>query len=89
MFVREVSEMTHSLTLEIPEEIYQPIAEEAKAEGRKVEEIALERLAKGNSKQEKDPLDEFVGIIRSDIPDWADNHDKYLGEELAKDLNSK
>lgn len=81
--------MTHSLTLEIPEDIYKPIAEEAKAEGRKVEEIALERLAKGNSKMEKDPLDEFVGVIQSDVPDWADNHDKYLGEELAKDLSSK
>ena len=37
--------MTHSLVLEVPESIYQPIVEEAEAEGRKVEEIALERLA--------------------------------------------
>lgn len=38
--------MTHSLTLEIPESIYKPLAEEAEAKGRKVEEIALEKLAK-------------------------------------------
>jgi hypothetical protein len=36
--------MTHSITIEIPENIYQPLAEEAKAKGRKVEEIALELL---------------------------------------------
>ncbi len=84
MLLNEVMTMTHSITLEIPEDIYKPIAEEAKAEGRKIEEIALERRAKGSLKQEKDPLDEFVGIIQGDIPDWAENHDKYLGEDLAK-----
>jgi hypothetical protein len=36
--------MTHSVTIEIPENIYQPLAAEAKAKGRKVEEIALELL---------------------------------------------
>ncbi len=34
--------MTHSLLLEVPESIYQQLATEAGAEGRKVEEIALE-----------------------------------------------
>lgn len=37
----------------------------------------------------KEPLDAFVGAIRSGVPDWADNHDKYLGEELARNLSSK
>jgi hypothetical protein len=36
--------MTHSIVLEVPENIYQPLAEEAEARGRKVEEIALEML---------------------------------------------
>ncbi len=36
--------MTHSLVLEVPENIYQPLAEEAEAKGRKIEEIALEML---------------------------------------------
>ena len=33
-----------------------------------------------------DPFKKFIGAFKSDVPDWADNHDKYLGEELAKDL---
>ncbi len=81
--------MTHSLLLEVPESIYQPIVEEAEAEGRKVEEIALERLAVKKPKQIDDPLDEFVGAFRSDVPDWADNHDKYLGENLMREMRGE
>jgi hypothetical protein len=36
--------MTHSLTLEIPENIYEPLAEEAHAKGQRVEDLALERI---------------------------------------------
>ncbi len=81
--------MTHSIVLEVPENIYQEIVKEAESKKRKVEEIALERLAKDAPREIEDPLDKFVGAFRSDVPDWADNHDKYLGEELAKDLNIK
>ena len=81
--------MTHSLTIEIPENIYQQLAKEAKAIGRKVEEIALEKLAKDSPKQIEDPLDKFIGAFKSDIPDWADNHDKYIGEDLMRELRSK
>jgi hypothetical protein len=81
--------MTHSLLLEVPENIYQPLAEEAEAKGRKVEEIALEKLANGKPKQIDDPLDEFVGAFRSDVPDWADNHDKYLGENLMREMRGE
>ncbi len=81
--------MTHSLLLEVPESIYQPIVEEARAEGRKVEEIALERLANGKPQKIDDPLDEFVGAFRSDVPDWADNHDKYLGENLMREMRGE
>jgi len=33
-----------------------------------------------------DLFEKFIGAFNSGVPDWADNHDKYLGEELAKDL---
>ena len=81
--------MTHSLLLEVPESIYQPIVEEARVEGRKIEEIALERLANCKPKKIDDSLDEFVGAFRSDVPDWADNHDKYLGENLTREMRGE
>jgi hypothetical protein len=34
-----------------------------------------------------DPLEEFIGAIRSDIPDWGKNHDRYLGEGLLENHN--
>lgn len=36
--------MTHSLVLEVPENIYQPLAEEAEAKGRRIEDVAIEIL---------------------------------------------
>jgi hypothetical protein len=94
--------MTHSLTLEIPENIYEPLAEEASAKGQSVEDLALEVIAFLSAERHLNntdsdrladvPADEFekrlpdsnatlnsldkiIGTIRSDIPDWADNHD--------------
>ncbi|MEO8073454.1 MAG: hypothetical protein ABI686_09410 [Acidobacteriota bacterium] len=81
--------MTHSIVLEVPENIYQGIVKEAESKKRKVEEIALERLAKDTPHGIEDPLDEFVGAFRSDVPDWADNHDKYLGENLMRELRGE
>ena len=81
--------MTHSLLLEVPESIYQPIVEEAKAEGRKIEEIALERLAVKKPQSAADPLDEFVGAFRSAVPDWGNNHDQYLGENLMREMRGE
>ena len=54
-----------------------------------MEEIALEKLAKDEPKEIDDPLDEFVGAFRSDVPDWADNHDKYLGENLMREMRGE
>jgi len=50
--------MTHSLTIEIPENIYRGIVNEAESKKRKVEEIALERLAKNESSE----IEEFEKI---------------------------
>lgn len=36
--------MTHSLTLEIPETVYQSLAEKASENGKKIEEVAAEIL---------------------------------------------
>ena len=81
--------MTHSLVLEVPESIYQPIVEEARAEGRKVEEIALERLANGKPKKIDDPFEKFIGSFDSQGMDWARRHDEYLGENLMRELRGE
>ncbi len=81
--------MTHSIVLEVPENIYQAIVEEAEAKGRKIEEIALERLAVKKPKQTADPLDKFIGSFDSKGMDWARRHDEYLGENLMRELRDE
>ena len=81
--------MTHSILLEIPENIYQPLAAEAKAKNRKIEDVALERLANDEPNPVVDPLDKFIGAFRSNVPDWADNHDRYLGENLMREMRGE
>ncbi len=78
--------MTHSLTIEVPENIYRGIVNEAESKKRKVEDIALERLAKDTPPPIDDSLDNFVGAFSSDVPDWTEKHDEYIGEKLAEDL---
>ena len=63
--------MTHSIVLEIPENIYLPLMEEAQVKGRKVEEIALERLAKDNllNDEEFEQLaDELADYFEKNLP---------------------
>ncbi|MBS1798031.1 MAG: hypothetical protein JSS81_29710 [Acidobacteria bacterium] len=61
--------MTHSLVLEVPENIYRPLVEEAEAKGRKVEEIALERLAK-----EEVPGDEDFERLADELADFFEKN---------------
>ncbi len=63
--------MTHSIVLEIPEHIYRRIAEEAESKKRKVEEIALERLAKNESAKGDDfekLADELADYVEKNMP---------------------
>jgi hypothetical protein len=71
--------MTHSLTLEVPENIYRSLADKASKDGKKIEEIALEKLANGDRRQMED----------SSGMDWANTHDEYLGENLMRDMRGE
>ncbi|MBA2334086.1 MAG: hypothetical protein H0V90_04020 [Blastocatellia bacterium] len=57
--------------------------------GKQIEQIALEKLAKGEPKLIDDPLDKFIGAFKGDVPDWGENHDKYLGENYMRELRGE
>jgi hypothetical protein len=46
-------------------------------------ELAEDELAK------HDPLEPFIGAFASDVPDAADQHDKYLGQSLMREMDAK
>ena len=61
--------MTHSLTLEVPESIYQSLAEKALRNGKEIEEIALEKLA-----NEKSSGDEEFEKLADELADFVEAH---------------
>jgi len=71
--------MEHTLVLELSEDIYEPLAKTAKERGSLPEELAVEWLASAIRKAIDDPVENFIGTFSSNIPDWADQHDRYLG----------
>ncbi|MCY7348688.1 MAG: hypothetical protein LH614_21060 [Pyrinomonadaceae bacterium] len=73
--------MTHSMTIELPEAVYQSLSEEAKQKGKKAEDVAAEMLALLWSDKELDD-DEFEQL--ADL--LADEFEKRLPKD-AKPLS--
>ena len=72
--------MSHSLTLDIPDELYDSLAIAAKRAGSTPEHQAIQWLAETASTPESDPLEKFIGAFESQHTDWADQHDEYIGK---------
>lgn len=81
--------MGHILTLEVPEDAYKPLAEMARQKGIVPEELAAEWLVAAINKAIDDPLEQFIGAFSSSIPNWADQHDKYLGQTVTDTLHDR
>jgi len=78
--------MEHKLVLEVPEDVYEPLTKTAKQRGASPEELAVEWLVSAIHKAIDDPVENFIGAFSSNIPDWADHHDKYLGLALMEQV---
>jgi len=73
----------HSLTIQIPEPIFQSLQQRAKQLGTTPELIAADCLAKSLS--DEDALMKWAGAINSQPNGVAERHDHYLGQSLAED----
>jgi hypothetical protein len=78
--------MTHTLLLELPEEVFESLANIARQSGQPPEALAVQWLIDATESQIDDPLDKIIGSIHTDELDWVDEHDKYIGLALSKDL---
>ncbi|NCS37273.1 MAG: hypothetical protein GPJ14_25300 [Microcystis aeruginosa G11-01] len=76
-----------TITLELPQNIYDSVQAAAARAGQSPQELITELLEQNIQGFADDPLEEFIGAIRSDIPDWGKNHDRYLGEGLLENHN--
>ncbi len=76
--------MSHQLILDVPNEVYDPLARTAKQTGATPEQLAVDWLAAISRHAARDPVEKWIGAIPSNVPDWSDQHDKYLGEGLKE-----
>jgi hypothetical protein len=51
--------------------------------------IARRRLEQYKYARVSDPVEQFIGAFPSDVPNWADEHDKHLGEAQAAAMSKK
>jgi hypothetical protein len=80
--------MTHQLTLELPDEVYQPLVQKAQATGQTVAAVAQECLSQAlTRKAGYGRLRRWAGALASGVPDAGVRHDEYLGQALYDELN--
>jgi len=76
--------MSYALTLDVPENVYEMLLKIAEQIGQRPETLAVQCLKTTIQNYEIDPLEKFIGAFKSNIPDWADEHDKYLGQSAME-----
>ncbi len=81
--------MAHTLTLTLPDTIYEPLQQKAQQAGRTPEEMVLEWLTKEVQPEPEDPLLALVGSISCDVTDVAERHDYYIGQALMKEMRGE
>lgn len=80
--------MQHTLVIEVPEDVYEPLEKTADQTGKTPEEIAAGWLAIA-AQRPPDPLEKFIGELKGTVPDWADRHDSYLRDALAQEARGE
>jgi len=79
--------MTHTLTLELPEQVYEPLLKVAQRTGTTLEHVALEYITNEVACFENDPVEKFIGAFDSGVADLGSRHDEYIGESLMRELH--
>lgn len=51
--------------------------------------IARQRLLQYKYSPVIDPVEQLIGALPTDVPDWSSEHDKYLGETLRNKMHGK
>jgi hypothetical protein len=77
------------MTLDLPDEVYDPLARKAGHVGRKLEEVATEWLIAAARREAEDALLQLAGVFRAEVTDVADRHDYYIGQALVDELHGR
>ena len=87
--------MAKTFTINLPDDLEQALTAQAERLNKSPEEIVLQaishqltNLLPSNSVQQakRDPLLQLIGSLSIDVPDLAENHDRYSGQALCQEL---
>lgn len=75
----------HTLTLELPDDIYEPLLHQARRSASTPEALLTQWAIKAVQPVPEDPLLKLLGSIEGDVSDVSARHDEYLERSLQKD----
>jgi hypothetical protein len=78
--------MSHILNITVPDTLYETLTKTARQTGQPLEAVATKWLTAAAEQFTHDPLEPFIGAFDSGGTDWADNHDRYLGQMGLEDV---
>jgi len=81
--------MNQTLVIEIPEQLQQQLLAKANTLNVSLETLVLQsltELATTDKTEEFDPILPLLGTLKTEVNDIAENHDKYIGEALLKEI---
>lgn len=81
--------MSHTLTIEVPDNLYEPLRRTAAQSGQSPEALVTQWISLAVQQQADDPLEQFIGAFPSQGSDWADRHDQYLGKAVADTMQTE
>ncbi|PWH15608.1 MAG: hypothetical protein DDG59_11215 [Anaerolineae bacterium] len=81
--------MERTLKIELPENVYDVLKRLAEKSGKTPEQFAQDWLNQALQETSADPLEQFIGAFRTDIEDWAAQHDRYLGKSILEHLRER
>jgi hypothetical protein len=74
--------MAKTLTLEIPDDVYEPILKRAAQIGQTPEQIISQWIENAVKQATTDPLLQLAGAFESEVSDISERHDEYIGQSL-------
>lgn len=77
--------MATALTLQIPDNVYEPLLKRANQIGQTPEKIVTEWIENAIKCLTNDPLLQLAGVFESDVTDVSERHDEYIGQSLRND----
>lgn len=87
--------MAKTFVITLPDDLEQALTIAAERLNKSPEEIMVQVLSEqlthspelgGIQQAEADPLLQLIGSLSVDLPDLAENHDRYIGQALNREL---